>query len=484
MSVVRLTFVLLFTAFFTLPMAEARTWTNREGKEIEAEFVDANETMVSLRKSDDSLVRFKIELLCDDDQELIRNILLRRRVKNGGEENSSQTELGDIKEVLKNAPAKSSKPTSAKIAEKKAADAKSAAQKNTKISDRAWTDVDGNKIIAKFVSLQGQTVSLLSKGKTVQVPLDKFSALDRQYMAKILSSIGETFDANPGDVGQLAQNNAPPGMFNQPGMPPIATLTPSTPSLKNFEGLVLSDGRVVTADLIASFPPEHTTTLMARSQGPETLRKMAVEDVIRTIARETEQRLLAEAESKRRAEAAEQKRTAFEAERLHFEQEQARRNAERLALEEQRLAAAEAARVAAQQAASTPVSMPSPAMQTSSSYGSSSYGNSMPSPSYSPPVMQEMKMCMNCRKAVPNHLSAGDSCPHCKVHFDFDETNGKKSTSMWSWFSSDSSSSSSSSGDSQRIRISGRSIKGLIALGFLAVGGLFTLFRKLTGQEE
>jgi predicted RNA-binding Zn-ribbon protein involved in translation (DUF1610 family) len=39
------------------------------------------------------------------------------------------------------------------------------------------------------------------------------------------------------------------------------------------------------------------------------------------------------------------------------------------------------------------------------------------------------KGCMSCNREVPSHLTAGDKCPHCGVTFDFDETNGKKSTS-------------------------------------------------------
>jgi len=27
---------------------------------------------------------------------------------------------------------------------------------------------------------------------------------------------------------------------------------------------------------------------------------------------------------------------------------------------------------------------------------------------------------------VPNHLTAGDRCPHCGITFDYDETNGKR----------------------------------------------------------
>lgn len=44
------------------------------------------------------------------------------------------------------------------------------------------------------------------------------------------------------------------------------------------------------------------------------------------------------------------------------------------------------------------------------------------------PMYQEVKICSSCNKELPSHLTAGDSCPHCGVHFDYDETNGKRSS--------------------------------------------------------
>ena len=49
---------------------------------------------------------------------------------------------------------------------------------------------------------------------------------------------------------------------------------------------------------------------------------------------------------------------------------------------------------------------------------------------YTPPTMQPtyQKVCESCNKVVPDHITAGDRCPHCNVYINEDATNGKKSS--------------------------------------------------------
>ena len=97
---------------------------------------------------------------------------------------------------------------------------------------------------------------------------------------------------------------------------------------------------------------------------------------------------------------------------------------------------------------STPYNYPSPSGQgsTPSNYPYSSGQGSTPSPSGgampsgggpSPvpplggagpsipipmgPQMVEVKRCMNCNREVPDSTKAGDRCPHCFVHFDYED---------------------------------------------------------------
>src|SRR5690349_21127868 len=72
-------FCCLLVALLALPtMVLARSWTSRDGRKIEADFVDVDETNVTLKKSDGKEVKFKIELLSDDDQTFLRGVVARR----------------------------------------------------------------------------------------------------------------------------------------------------------------------------------------------------------------------------------------------------------------------------------------------------------------------------------------------------------------------------------------------------------------------
>ncbi|MCY2963929.1 MAG: SHD1 domain-containing protein [Planctomycetota bacterium] len=71
---------------------------------------------------------------------------------------------------------------------------------------------------------------------------------------------------------------------------------------------------------------------------------------------------------------------------------------------------------------------------------------------------QMVKLCSNCNKEVPQNLTAGDKCPHCKVFFGRDETNGKTASGGF--------------------RMNGRAIGGLIGLAVAALGGIGTAIKK------
>jgi hypothetical protein len=45
-----------------------------------------------------------------------------------------------------------------------------------------------------------------------------------------------------------------------------------------------------------------------------------------------------------------------------------------------------------------------------------------------------VKKCSKCGAVLPNNITAGDSCPKCGVFFDYDQTNGKRSS--WGTFGS------------------------------------------------
>ena len=77
-------------------------------------------------------------------------------------------------------------------------------------------------------------------------------------------------------------------------------------------------------------------------------------------------------------------------------------------------------------------------------------------------MMEKVSICSSCNKEVPDHLGAGDHCPHCNVRFDYEEKadGTKEYASGFSW---------------RRNRIVVR----LAVLGFFVVmGALGALFRR------
>jgi DNA-directed RNA polymerase subunit RPC12/RpoP len=73
--------------------------------------------------------------------------------------------------------------------------------------------------------------------------------------------------------------------------------------------------------------------------------------------------------------------------------------------------------------------------------------------------------CSNCTGNVPEHIGAGENCPHCGVRFDYvEEPNGERT------YADD-------SGSGGRIRIRGL-IKLVASIVCLVCGGIATLWRK------
>jgi hypothetical protein len=80
-----------------------------------------------------------------------------------------------------------------------------------------------------------------------------------------------------------------------------------------------------------------------------------------------------------------------------------------------------------------------------------------------PDMYEEVGVCSNCNKEVSDEFGAGDNCPHCGIFFEYEEDEHGNKTKT-----------ANSSGDSD-VRVSGRSIRGIIKLllfGFVGVAGL------------
>ncbi|PHR97738.1 MAG: hypothetical protein COA78_27095 [Blastopirellula sp.] len=86
---------------------------------------------------------------------------------------------------------------------------------------------------------------------------------------------------------------------------------------------------------------------------------------------------------------------------------------------------------------------------------------------------ENLRNCSKCDGELPNHISAGDHCPHCNAYF------AKPGESQRSSNSSD----DSSGWDTSNIQISGRAIRWLILIGVTVFGAFIGFCRWLFRQS-
>lgn len=441
-SAVAVAVLFLFTT-----AAEARTWKNQAGKEIEGEMLSADATSVTLRLATGDKVTFKIALLCKEDQEFIAET---QRVKSAFGEDADA-------------------PSTTKPEPKKAAPT---------VESRVWTDKDGRKVNARFISVKAGIVTLrMGTSKTLTVPLANFSESDKQYVNDVLEARGETLDVGPANAiasntpsipANPALNSGLPG--GNGNVPSALRPTPNRPtvrnnsgfleskSLDNYIGVELEDGTTITKSQIDAIPAEHHAHLLTFSHFPEDSRRNIFSGVLKRIE--------SEKTAKEQQELARVEREQRDAEFKLRQQENE---------EKRRLAMEEAAR-------NRPVvSAPTYTPPATPGYTPPPTPSYTPPPSPSIPVSARPSMqpeadgyCSSCKKPVPSHIGTGGKCPHCGITFDYDETKGETASSSWSWGSG------SSSGGSSRVRIP---VRGIIGLGVLVLGILGWLGRKLTGED-
>jgi hypothetical protein len=169
-------------------LAEARTWTDTQGRTLEAKFVRLHEGNVILLKGNKP-VSVPLSQFSPEDQEYIR-------------QQTAKKPRNDAVEPLEKKPARR---------EVKSAD---------DAQVRTWTDIRGNQITARFAGLSGANVILVEKGKRRSFPFVGFSQADQQYIRNELEAKGQ---------GHLLPAAGMPGQPSFPIAPPRAGPSPPTP---------------------------------------------------------------------------------------------------------------------------------------------------------------------------------------------------------------------------------------------------------------
>ena len=154
---------------------KVRTWTDVQGRTMQAEFVREVDGDVSFLK-DGKLIILPLERLSEADQKLIREL-----------------------EASKVVPA-DEKPAGALPAfvdptvrpEKALGDLGTNGSKGDSAETRVWTDIRGNKFTGKFVRVHEGFVVLLRGERTMTLAFYTLSAADQGYVRELLTARGES----------------------------------------------------------------------------------------------------------------------------------------------------------------------------------------------------------------------------------------------------------------------------------------------------
>ena len=381
-------------------LAWGRTWTSREGKEIEADFVDATEESVTLNRNDGKQVTFKLDRLCDGDQQFVRTVLARRGSKRATLTESATAPPTPTQKVnparIPKFGASDKRDDDSGIDAEDDSDSSStdaspfretgdSTKKKAKIENRTWIDAFGRKSGGKFVRFQGSNVIILRGGRQATLNYWELSEADHTYLKDLCAAYGQSQlipKINPATVAASSAANPMGGFPNAgntaampnpalpnsarpypaiPGSspeelarrlrelesgtqaPPTTYLPPSTPAGGYTAPSTTYNPPIATTTpppYVPSTPTTQPYTPPAMSMPPTTM-------------------------------------------------------------------------------SPTQPYMPSSAMPSANSYN-------MPNiPSYSSPVMQ--KQCESCGKVLSANFTAGDRCPGCGVYFSVDRTTGKTS---------------------------------------------------------
>lgn len=441
----------LLIGWLAAPSLWARVWTDRQGRQTDAQFIRLKGDNVVLQKGMKPLL-IPLKEFCDEDQEYIKELTKGK----GGTKSASDSKsedapkdaappsafkpksekaavneksavkeksaadddpfLTDEENAAKPKPTTKPKPTIQRKSETPAAKSKSESESDPFLSDdekstpdegkdkekeganktplkpkgekpevpqintdggfdeRTWTDVKGNKLTANFSHLDGKIVILLKDGVEQRVALDQFSYNDKLYIRQAMVEL-QKYQKFAGN------HNPPPQQGNGPtqGAPPQMAGSPA-----------MQHGMGPGAGFSHSPSPFDALNQMRAQQQADK-------------ARRDQEALAQQQELARQAEIARQQRE--EAERQRREQQEQQAEIQRQNAEQQRIAQQQAwQNRQAQQ--NPPQAFPTPFP------GAAPQGQ---------PQMVEGKMCMACKKPVPDNSKAGDCCPHCGVVWDVEE---------------------------------------------------------------
>ena len=194
---------------------EARTWTDRLGRQLTSTFVDAKNGEAQLKNDAGEVVKFKLADFSEPDQKYLRDLAIYRRKITAGEK--AELPADPAKACLEIQP-RSEYPgliTQAPPVRKPLFE----------FPIRPWTDTAGKKIQGKLVTAYGDKVVIDVKGAMFDLPITRLSGDDQQYISIQLKGLQR--DDLVGDLAKATKPAKQPNATPEPAA--VAANTPATP---------------------------------------------------------------------------------------------------------------------------------------------------------------------------------------------------------------------------------------------------------------
>lgn len=225
--------------------AEARTWHNKDGRTIEADFVSLKGDQLTLNRSGKEIT-FDVNLLDEEDQDHARAMAL----------------LG---------PGESGRPKPKPFPRSKGSN------DPTKVdnANRTWTDNRGNRVFGKFASVLGNTVTIRKRDQqTVTFNYFELVEGDQRFIAKYLESKGQ-IDLIP----KLANSNSPgPAPFANPSPTPLSPAPVAPPPSAVASVPPLPDANVPPPSIPKPEPASPSPLALPQQVPPEPATPVAPRD--------------------------------------------------------------------------------------------------------------------------------------------------------------------------------------------------------------
>lgn len=172
---------------------KVRTWTDVQGRTMQAEFVREVDGDVAFLK-DGKLITFPLDRLSEADRKTIRELEANKVV-------TEEERPAGATPALVDPVGRTETP--------RAGDGNAAASKDSGPANRVWMDVRSNKFAAKFVRMHEGNVVLLRGSRSMTIGFYELSAGDQTYVRELLTARGEERQIPPPPAIAEDQNSPP-----------------------------------------------------------------------------------------------------------------------------------------------------------------------------------------------------------------------------------------------------------------------------------